>query len=295
MEARLETLKQRLEAFQFDEDGTVDRFRVRLARENGWTSDYAARVVKEYERFLLLAVTAEHSVTPPDAVDQVWHLHLTYSDSYWNRLCPEVLGRPLHHHPSKGGPGARQTYMLDYAQTLESYGRVFGEPPPADIWPAPAVRFGRDLRWLRVNLTDHWVLPRRSVRIAAVVSAAVLGLACIEALSRNERLGLLLLAYAIAAILVAWRSRSPSDETQRGAAPPTLTRSREQPPVSDASAGVLAMISVGVAGVGLAESGGNDENAAAGAADGGESGGDGTGSDGCGSGGCGGCGGCGCG
>ena len=69
-------------------------FADRLARENGWSAAKAARVVDEYRRFCFLAATAGHEVTPSDAVDQAWHLHLTYSRDYWERFCPEVLGRP---------------------------------------------------------------------------------------------------------------------------------------------------------------------------------------------------------
>ena len=54
-------------------------FAERLARENGWSRSHAERVVGEYKRFCFLAATAGHTVTPSDAVDQAWHLHLTYS------------------------------------------------------------------------------------------------------------------------------------------------------------------------------------------------------------------------
>ena len=53
-------------------------FAARLARENGWSDAHAARVMEEYRRFCFLATTAGHEVTPSDAVDQAWHLHLTY-------------------------------------------------------------------------------------------------------------------------------------------------------------------------------------------------------------------------
>jgi hypothetical protein len=57
-------------------------FAARLARENGWRPAQAARVIEEYRRFCFLAVTAGHPVTPSDAVDQAWHLHLTYTRDY---------------------------------------------------------------------------------------------------------------------------------------------------------------------------------------------------------------------
>jgi hypothetical protein len=36
-----------------------------------------------------------HIVTPSEQVDQVWHLHLTYTRSYWDEFCPNVLGQPF--------------------------------------------------------------------------------------------------------------------------------------------------------------------------------------------------------
>ena len=101
-------LYRRIEEFPLDEPGGAFPFTARLARENGWSQDYANRVVGEYKRFALLAVAAGHSVTPSDQVDQAWHLHLTYTQSYWTRFCPEVLGKPLHHNPTQGG-AAEQT------------------------------------------------------------------------------------------------------------------------------------------------------------------------------------------
>jgi len=293
MKAEREIIEQRLQAFQFDEQSTVDRFCARLARENGWTSQYAARALEEYKRFVLLAVTVEHSVTPSDAVDQVWHLHLTYSDSYWNHFCPEVLGQPLHHHPSKGGASARQRYLVDYSRTLDSYREVFGVPAPADIWPDPALRFGRDLRWSRVNLAEHWVAPRRSVWTAATASLAVLGPAGLYSLFRGDALGLLLAGCAAASALVAWSSRPLPEEALRAAASRPRIGTDEQSFSPDASTSALVPAFADL-GMGCGERGGPPEDGAAGGAEGGAGeAADGGDSGGCGGGGCGGCGGCG--
>jgi len=88
-------LWQRLQLYQIGPSDAALPFVQRLARENGWSAAHAARVIEEYRRFCFLAVTAGHPVTPSDAVDQVWHLHLTYSRDYWERFCPDVLGQPL--------------------------------------------------------------------------------------------------------------------------------------------------------------------------------------------------------
>ncbi len=81
-------LQARLSAYVIGPATATFSFDQRLARENRWPLKFAARVVGEYKRFCFLAVTAGHDVTPSDAVDQAWHLHLTYSRDYWQRFCP---------------------------------------------------------------------------------------------------------------------------------------------------------------------------------------------------------------
>lgn len=155
-------------------DGAALGFADRLARDNGWTSAHAFRVIGEYKRFCYLAATAGHEVTPSDAVDQAWHLHLTYSRDYWERFCPAVLGRPLHHGPTAGGAAERQRYFEQYAATLQSYERTFGELPPEDLWPAAARRLLVDPRARRVHPRDYWLVPRRPFGVALLLAAFVL-------------------------------------------------------------------------------------------------------------------------
>jgi hypothetical protein len=88
-------LLTKIEAFSFDQLGTNFAFSQRLAKENGWDIEYTNRVIQEYRKFVFLAVVAGHMVTPSEQVDQVWHLHLTYTHSYWDEFCPNVLGQPL--------------------------------------------------------------------------------------------------------------------------------------------------------------------------------------------------------
>lgn len=156
----LAALYRRLLAFEFDDPQAVLPFSRRLARDNGWTHAGALRAIDEYRRFVFLAVAAGHPVTPSDQVDQVWHLHLAYTRSYWEAFCPQVLGCMLHHGPTRGGAGEAAKYDDAYRRTLASYERCFGAPPPADLWPPPAVRFGRDLAFVRVNRRRYWLLPR---------------------------------------------------------------------------------------------------------------------------------------
>lgn len=136
-------------------------FAARLARENRWSLRRAERVIGEYKRFCYLAITAGHEVTPSDAVDQAWHLHLTYSRDYWQSFCPDVLGCDLHHGPTKGGAVERDRFYHQYAATLAAYEAAFGAAPPADIWPSAQRRFGTESMGVRVNLSDVSLMPRR--------------------------------------------------------------------------------------------------------------------------------------
>jgi uncharacterized protein (TIGR04222 family) len=166
-------LLRRIEGFDIDGRPATLPFAARLAREHGWPRRFADRVVAEYKRFAYLAATCGHPVTPSQAVDHCWHLHLTYTRSYWERFCREVLPGPLHHDPTAGGRAERSRYHAQYERTLAAYRAAFGHPPPADIWPPAAVRFGDDLREATVNTARHWVVPKRPVKAAAAAVGAV--------------------------------------------------------------------------------------------------------------------------
>lgn len=168
-----------LSVYEVGPEGAALSFAARLARENGWSSPYAARVMDEYRRFLFLAITAGHMAVPSEAVDQAWHLHLTYSRDYWDRLCGEVLGEQLHHGPTRGGPDEGRRHFDLYAETLASYERAFGTIPPADIWPSGWQRFHVDPQARRVALADAWIVPKRPVRLgaAAIAVIALIGVA----------------------------------------------------------------------------------------------------------------------
>lgn len=148
-------------------------FTARLARDNGWTNNYAARVVLEYKKFIFLCCVAGHQVTPSDEVDQAWHLHLVYSRSYWNDLCRDTIGRPIHHGPTKGGNAERTKYKDNYANTLESYRKFFESEPPADIWPTGKQRFS-EINFTRVNTHRNWVVPKAVLPMHPVGFAVIL-------------------------------------------------------------------------------------------------------------------------
>jgi uncharacterized protein (TIGR04222 family) len=174
MSESLAELIERVENFEIDPGPKEFTFAARLARENRWTPGFAERVIREYKRFCILAVHSGHPVTPSEQVDQAWHLHLTYTRSYWDRFCGSVLGRPLHHEPTAGGAAEGQKFEDWYTRTLASYERLFGERPPADIWPPPAKRFSRLNDWKWYNAGRYWLVPRPSAAFSLVVATLVL-------------------------------------------------------------------------------------------------------------------------
>ena len=168
---------QRLSSYEFGPPDAALPFATRLARDNGWSVATADRVIAEYRRFAFLAVTGETQVTPSDAVDQAWHLHLTYTRDYWDRFCPDVLGKPLHHGPTAGGANEQHRFFRQYADTLARYEAAFGASPPSDIWPSAAQRLIDDPRARRVHPRDAFILSRRQAALLLLAFTGLIALA----------------------------------------------------------------------------------------------------------------------
>lgn len=132
------SLWQQLSDFQLDDSPeAVVQFSDKLIKEQKWAPDFALRAIAEYKKFLYLCLTMPQGASPSAVVDEVWHLHLTYTVSYWQKLCGEVLKKSLHHYPNKGGNSENQRHRDWYAATLIAYVTEFQELPPSDCWPIP--------------------------------------------------------------------------------------------------------------------------------------------------------------
>ncbi len=153
-------LLEQLNQMRIEPEGAALTFAARLAAENGWSPAYAQRVFSEYRRFLFLAATVGHPVTPSDEVDQAWHLHLTYTRHYWEILCGQILERPLHHGPTLGGTQEDDRYLEQYERTIAAYAQMFGNAPPVNIWPDAKQRFG--IRYCRIAAGQHWMVPKKA-------------------------------------------------------------------------------------------------------------------------------------
>src|SRR6187402_865668 len=119
-------LWNKIQSFSID-DGTADvPFSVKLADLQSWSPTFTRDAIEEYKKFLLLCCISEKGASPSPTVDEVWHLHLTYSRSYWIDLCGDTLGKHLHHEPSSGGEEENERHRQWYKETLQLYRTVFG-------------------------------------------------------------------------------------------------------------------------------------------------------------------------
>ncbi len=170
-------LWQALNAYDLDAADAAFPFSRRLARDNGWSHAFACRAIAEYKRFLYLVCVSGHMLTPSDEVDCVWHLHLIYTQDYWDRLCRDTLGRRIDHGPTKGGDAEGEKFLDCYRRTLTLYQAEFGGPPPTDIWPGEDQRFDIS-RYQRIDTTTHITLPKRQVFLCLAAGAVLLLTAC---------------------------------------------------------------------------------------------------------------------
>ena len=152
-------LWQRIAQFELDSPDSSFTFSDRLARENGWSKPYTFAVIEEYKRFIYLCAISDYSITPSDPVDQAWHLHLTYTQSYWVDFCHNTIGKEIHHGPTKGGQQERGKFKNWYALTFELYQKEFGMPPPENIWWSSERRF-KEIHFTRVNRSRFWLIPK---------------------------------------------------------------------------------------------------------------------------------------
>ena len=163
-------LWQRLADHPLDDPRDARPLSARLSQNTGWRAAHTQRVLTEYRRFLYLAVRLQGRVCPSEAVDEAWHAHLLDSSRYFGDFCPRVLGYTLHHVPSRGGAEEGARHASRYRATLLAYQHVFGEAPPADIWPAPEARFKERTRHL--NSRTHWAVPKPAEWLSASRTSA---------------------------------------------------------------------------------------------------------------------------
>lgn len=106
----------------------------------------------EYRKYLVLAYLSDTSISPSEQVDQVWHLHMTYTQHY-RATCQTLVEREFKHTPSLGGSAEGKKYENVYDETLSFYKEIFLVDPPSDVWETPQQRFEmKNFEYRNINL-----------------------------------------------------------------------------------------------------------------------------------------------
>ena len=197
-------------------DSDVLTFSDRLCRENNWSKLFAERCIEEYKKFIYLAIVSDTPVTPSDEVDQVWHLHLTYTQSYWIDLCQTILGRPLHHGPTKGGDNESNKYRSQYQATLDKYAEVFKQSPPLEVWPNCKKRFHNADKFVRLNATDYFLLRRKPLfSMGFILTLPFLLAACVKSNTNVVGIAALVLV-SFVCIYIIYKAVFPRKPKRKG-------------------------------------------------------------------------------
>ncbi len=199
---------------RYDLEGIAGKtaFSTRLARANGWSFDYAKSALQEYKRFMYLICMSDKPLAPSDAVDQVWHMHLLYSQNYWEKFCPDVLERELHHIPSMGGLKEAEAHKKNYERTLDLYFKEFRMMPSIRFWPEYELMFSDDVQMARINLRDYWYFfrPKKWInRIIIFITALVFFVSCLVGFAPFVLLGFIIFFALFAGITVTLKSGLP--------------------------------------------------------------------------------------
>ena len=92
----------------------------------------ADKLILEYRRFMILTLEHQDQVVPvSDAVDEVWHAHLLFTEDY-PKFCQAVAGEYLHHRVP-ADEKERLALASSYSNTKALYQEAFGNLDPS-VW-----------------------------------------------------------------------------------------------------------------------------------------------------------------
>jgi len=91
---------------------------------------------REIKRYLALKVINEDKIIRMEgAVDELWHTFLMFTHEY-HKFSLLVAGDYIHHTPAAEGEDPDRG-REHYRNFWDGYLAVFGEEPPAHLWPRP--------------------------------------------------------------------------------------------------------------------------------------------------------------
>jgi len=141
-------LWNRLQSFSMDCPNVEFPFSKKLAKEENWTENFTKKAIEEYKKFVYLCCVLPNGASPSEIVDKVWHIHLIYTQNYWEEFCPNILQQKLHHHPSNGGSNEKAKHQNWFHETLKHYEEIFGKKAPENIWLSKKDRSKRSKFWM---------------------------------------------------------------------------------------------------------------------------------------------------
>lgn len=106
----------------------------RYAKDEGLSAEIAAEHERELKRFLsLICLNPGEPYGMKGQIDKLWHTFIIHTRDYKD-FCDKVAGRFIHHVPESPG-NDKSDGRKQYTRLLEDYAKVFGEEPPAHVWP----------------------------------------------------------------------------------------------------------------------------------------------------------------
>lgn len=108
---------------------TCTCFEHNLRKVGDWTDEASLRITAAYRKFLYLKAQSGETLTPPEWIDDAWHLHLEFPGDY--SALETAVGRPLSHRRGLTRDESRQAYQRGW----QLWSTEFDAEPPADLWP----------------------------------------------------------------------------------------------------------------------------------------------------------------
>ncbi|NIA71366.1 hypothetical protein HBA54_22475 [Pelagibius litoralis] len=114
----------------------------KFAEKHDIASDVAQEYEKELKRyFVLTTLNPQYDYGMAGPVDDLWHEFILYTREY-HVFCQQCVGRYLHHFPERMYDANAKGDNVESNDTVEWYGKfltdytvLFGEKPPAHVWP----------------------------------------------------------------------------------------------------------------------------------------------------------------
>lgn len=102
-----------------------------LIKRHGWSRKDAEESCKMYKNYLFLKLKyGDQYMLPPSVeIDDVWHLHILYTEKYTSH-CQSIFGFYLHHIPgsSNASEAELEKFAKQFSVTEKLYLKEFGEP-----------------------------------------------------------------------------------------------------------------------------------------------------------------------